>query len=170
MPHTVVEVERDHLIGKVVYAFLIGVQLLLLCAECRTPLREPDALCPLRLRKQSLYIGERRLIARLLRVNVVRPHPCERVRRVTMQIDECLEPVFLTAVKQPVNRTFPIAAHMVGIEVPQEVTADHRARTALPAERIRDKAQILLKGLRPIHRLHEQNETRGNIVDEILVL
>ena len=84
MPHTVVEIEGDHLIGKVVYAFLIGVQLLLLCAECRAPLREPDALCPLRLREQSLYIGECRLLARLLWVNVVRPHPCERVRRVTM--------------------------------------------------------------------------------------
>ena len=59
-----------------------------------------------------------------------------------MHIAQRLEAVLLAAVEEPVDRTLLIGFQVVGIEVIQEVAADHLAGRTLAAQRIGNKLEV----------------------------
>lgn len=63
-----------------------------------------------------------------------------------VNVDEGLEPVFLAAVKKPINRPFLIGLAVVLVEVLEEIVAEFflRRRAACP-QGIREECQVSLE-------------------------
>ena len=87
-----------------------------------------------------------------------------------MHIAQCLEAVLLAAVKEPVDWTLLIGFQMVGIEVIQEVAADHLAGRTLAAECIGDKLEVFFQRVITISLTNKLDKTSGNVIVKILVI
>ena len=67
------------------------------------------------------------------------------VRLVAVQVNQALEAIFLTAVKQPVDGPLLVNFAVVGIEIVQEVVADDLFRLSFAAQCVCNKAQIIFQ-------------------------
>ena len=76
----------------------------------------------------------RRIIPRLLLVNIIGTDARNGIRLVAVQVNQALEANFLTAVKQPVDGALLVNFAVVGVEIVQEVVADDLFRLPLAAQ------------------------------------
>lgn len=91
-------------------------------------------------------------------------------RTIILRIAQRLEAVLLATVKQPVNRTLLIGFQMVGIEVIQEVAADHLAGRPLAAERVGNKLEVFLQRIIAVDLADKLHEASGDVIIKILVI
>ena len=84
-------------------------------------------------------LGKLGAVTLLLFMHIVGAQPGEKIALIAVHIAQRLETVLLTAVKEPVDRALLIGFQMVGVEVIQEVAADHLAGRTLAAERVGNK-------------------------------
>lgn len=81
-----------------------------------------------------------------------------------------LETVLLTAVKEPVDRALLIGFQVVGVEVVQEVAADHLTGRTLAAERVGNKLEVFFQRIIAVDLADKLHEASGNIIIKILVI
>ena len=87
-----------------------------------------------------------------------------------MHIDKRLEAVFLAAVKEPVDGPLLVGLAVVGIEVVQEITADHIAGRTFAAQGIGNEFEVFFQGVAAVDRLDEFDKPAYHIVLEILIV
>lgn len=121
----VVQVDGDHLVGQMVDLFLVGAQLGVLLLQCFQLLIQLHPLGGGRRRDSGLQVGNSGAVAALLLVDIVGADAGDGIRLIAMHIDERLEAVFLAAVKEPVDGPLLVGLAVVGIEVIEEIAADH---------------------------------------------
>ncbi len=92
------------------------------------------------------------------------------VRLIAVHIDQCLEAVLFTAVKQPVDRTFLVNLAMVGIKIIQEVIANHILRLTFSAQCIGNEIQVFVQCLCTIDCFHKLYEQTDNIILKIFII
>ena len=129
--HTVIEVDLDVLIGKMMNFLFVLLNLKCLFLELLLLLGQLHTLRSTGVFDGVREVGELGAITLLLLMNVVGAHPGKKVTLVAVHIDQSLEAVLLAAVEEPVDRTLLIGFQMVGIEVIQEVAADNFAGRTL---------------------------------------
>ena len=87
-----------------------------------------------------------------------------------MHINQRLKAVLFTGAEQPINRPLLIGLQVVGIEVIQEIAADHLSGRSLAAESIGNKAQVLLQCILTVDLADKVNELPDNIVIKVIVI
>ena len=92
------------------------------------------------------------------------------VRLIAVHIDQRLEAVLFSTVKQPVNRAFLINLAVVGVEVAQEVIPNHVLRLPLATEGIRNEFQIFVQRICAVDGFHQLHEQTDNIILEIFII
>ena len=92
------------------------------------------------------------------------------VRLIAVHIDQRLEAVLFSTVKQPVNRAFLINLAVVGVEVAQEVIPNHVLRLPLAVEGIRNEFQIFVQRICAVDGFHKLHEQTDNIILEVFIV
>ena len=103
-------------------------------------------------------------------MDIVGAHPCQQLRLIAMHIDQCLKAVFLSGAEQPVDRPFLVGFQMVGVEIAEEIAADHLPGGAFPAQCIGDEAKVLLQRILAVDRADKIDEPADDIILEILIV
>lgn len=117
MFHTIVQINLNHLIGQRVNFFLILVQLIILRLYLVQLFSQLDTLAGAGGSGHLFFqTFDGSTVARLLLVNIIGTDACNGIRLVAVQVDQALEAIFLTAVKQPVDGALLINLAVVGIE------------------------------------------------------
>ena len=145
MFHAVIKVDLDVLVGKVVNLFLVFLQLGRLILELLLLFGQLHALGCTGMVNSITELGKLGAVTLLLLMYIVRAQTGEKIALIAVHIAQCLEAVLLAAVKEPVDWTLLIGFQMVGIEVIQEVAADHLAGRTLAAECIGDKLEVFFQ-------------------------
>ena len=127
------------------------------------------------LRSSGVFDGVREVvelcaITLLLLMNIVGTHPGKKVALIAVHIDQSLEAVLLAAIEEPIDRTLLIDFQVVGIEVVQEVAADHLAGRTLAAQRIGNKLEVFFQRIIAVDLADKLHETSGNVIVKILVI
>ena len=116
------------------------------------------------------------LIHSLHLVQVVDTQVADGIRRVAVQINQCLEAVLLAAVKQPVDRTLAgtgdrVCLAMILEEVVQEVVADNlSAGAALIAESFCDIIEVCFQRISTVNRFQPCTQARYDIIVQIFFI
>ena len=146
MLHTIVQIKLNHLIGQRVNFFLILMQLSVLRLHFVQLLGQLDTLAGAGGSGHLFFqTFDGSTVARLLLVDIIGADARNGIRLVAVQVDQALEAIFLTAVKQPVDGALLINFAVVGIEIVQEVVADDLFRLAFAAKRLSDEQEIILQ-------------------------
>ena len=109
-------------------------------------------------------------------VQVVDTQVADGIRRVSVQVNQCLKAVLLAAVKQPVDRTLAGARDRVSLavileEIVQEVVTDNLpAGAALIAKGFCDVIQVFFQRICTIHRFQPCTQARNNIIVQIFFI
>ena len=115
-------------------------------------------------------LGKLGAVTLLLLMHIVGAQPGEKIALIAVHIAQCLEAVLLAAVKEPVDRALLIGFQMVGIEVIQEVAADHLAGRTLAAERVGNKLEVFFQRIIAVDLANKLDKTSGNVIVKILVI
>ena len=116
------------------------------------------------------------LIYALHLVQVVDTQVANGIRRVAVQINQCLEAVLLAAVKQPVDRTLAgtgdrVCLAVIPEEVVQEVVADNLpAGAALIAKGFCDIIEVFFQRICTINRFQPCTQARNDIIVQIIFI
>ena len=125
MFHTVIEVDFLPQVSVVVDFFLIDMDFVKLLMELFEFALEFVLVCLTSGGIDAVLGGfDTGLVEFLLFVDVVRPHTSKGVFVIAVEIDQRLEAVLLSGIKEPVNRTLLVTLAMVGVEVIEEVITD----------------------------------------------
>ena len=92
------------------------------------------------------------------------------VRLITVHIDQALEAIFLTAVKQPVDGALLVNFAVVGVEIVQEVVADDLFRLPLAAQCVCNKAQIILQRAITVYHPHKLHKAAHHVIFKVFVV
>ena len=109
-------------------------------------------------------------------MQVVDTQVADGVRRITVQVNQCLEAVLLAAVKQPIDWTLAGTSDRVSLavileEVVQEVVADDLpAGAALIAQCFCDIIEVCLQRICTVHHLQPVAQARYNIIVQIFFI
>ena len=109
-------------------------------------------------------------------VQVVDTQVTDGIRRIAMQVNQCLEAVLLAAVKQPVDRTLAgasdrICLAMILEKVIQEVIADDfSAGAALIAKGFCDVIEVCFQRVSTVHCFQPCTQARYNIIVQIFFI
>ena len=109
-------------------------------------------------------------------MQVVDAQVSDGIRRVAVQVDQCLEAVLLAAVKQPVDRTLAGTSDRVCLavileEVVQEVIADDLpAGTALIAKGFCDIVEVCFQRIGTEHHFQPCAQARYDIIVQIFFI
>ena len=109
-------------------------------------------------------------------MQVVDAQVSDGIRRVAVQVDQCLEAVLLAAVKQPVDRTLAGTSDRVCLavileEVVQEVIADDLpAGTALIAKGFCDIVEVCFQRIGTVHHFQPCAQARYDIIVQIFFI
>ena len=139
MLHTIIQVDLDVLVSEVVNLFLVLLQLCRLILELLLLFGQLHALGCAGMVNGVTELGKLGAITLLLFMYIVGAQAGEKITLIAVHIAQCFETVLFAAVKEPVDRTLLIGFQVVGIEVVQEVAADHLAGRTLAAERVGNK-------------------------------
>ena len=115
-------------------------------------------------------VRELSAITLLLLVNIVGTHTGKEVALITVHIDQCLEAVLLAAVKEPIDRTLLIDFQVVGIEVIDEVAADHFTRRTFAAESVSDELEVFFKCLAAVDSFYPLYKASGDVIIEVVIV
>ena len=164
MLHTVIKVDLDVLIGKMVNLFLVLLKLDRLILELLLLFGQLHALGCAGVVDGVTELGKLGAITLLLLMYIVGAQTGEKIALVTVHIAQRLEPVLLSAVKQPVDRALLIGFQMVSIEVIQEVAADHLAGRTLAAECVGNKLEVFFQRIIAVDLANKLHEASGNVI------
>ena len=89
---------------------------------------------------------------------------------ITVHIDQSLKAVFLTTVKQPVNRAFLINLAMVRIEITQEIIPNHILRLTFATQSVGNKLQVFIQRICTVNGFHKRYKQTDNIILKIFVI
>ena len=109
-------------------------------------------------------------------VQVVDTQVADGIRRVAVQVNQCLEAILLAAVKQPVDRTLAGARDRVGLavileEIVQEVVADDLpAGAALIAKGFCDIIEVRFQRICTVHHLQPVAQARYDVIVQIFFI
>ena len=149
MLHTIVQIKLNHLIGQRVNFFLILMQLSVLRLHFVQLLGQLDTLAGAGGSGHLFFqTFDGSTVARLLLVDIIGADARNGIRLVAVQVDQALEAIFLTAVKQPVDRTLAGAGNRIGLavileEIVQKIVPDDLpAGAALIAEGFCDIVEV----------------------------
>ena len=170
MLHTVIKVDLDVLIGKMVNLFLVLLKLDRLILELLLLFGQLHALGCAGVVDGVTELGKLGAITLLLLMYIVGAQTGEKIALVTVHIAQRLEPVLLSAVKQPVDRALLIGFQMVSIEVIQEVAADHLAGRTLAAERVSDELEVFFQRLFAVDGLYPLHKPSGDVIVEVVII
>ena len=168
--HAIIKVDLDVLIGKMMDFLFVLLNLKSLFLELLLLLGQLHALRSSGVFDGIREMGELGTITLLLLMNVVGAHPGKKVTLVAVHIDQSLEAVLLAAVEEPVDRTLLIGFQMVGIEVIQEVAADHLAGRTLAAERVSDELEVFFQRLFAVDGLYPLHKPSGDVIVEVVII
>ena len=115
-------------------------------------------------------LGKLGAVTLLLFMYIVGAKTGEKIALIAVHIAQRLEAVLFAAVKEPVDWALLIGFQVVGIEVIQEVAADHLAGRTLAAERVGNKLEVFFQRIIAIDLADELHETPGNVIVKILVI
>ena len=115
-------------------------------------------------------LGKLGAVTLLLLMHIVGAQTGEKIALIAVHIAQRLETVLFAAVKEPVDRTLLIGFQMVGIEVIQEVAADHLAGRTLAAERVGNKLEVFFQRIIAVDLADKLHEASGNVIVKILVI
>ena len=150
MLHTIVQINLNHLIRQRVNFFLILVQLIILRLYLVQLFSQLDTLAGAGGSGHLFFqTFDGSTVARLLLVNIIGTDARNGIRLVAVQVDQALEAIFLTAVKQPVDGPLLVNFAVVGIEIVQEVVADDLFRLTLAASAFAIKRRLSSSELSP---------------------
>ncbi len=170
MLYTVIQVDLDVLIGKVVNLFLVFLQFRRLLLELLLLLGQLHALGCAGVVDGITNLGKLGAVTFLLLMHIVGAQAGEKITLVAVHIAQRLETVLFAAVKEPVNRTLLIGFQVVGIEVIQEVAADHLAGRTLAAERVGNKLEVFFQRIIAVDLADKLYKKPGNVIVKILVI
>lgn len=160
MLHTIVQINLNHLIRQRVNFFLILMQLGVLRLHFVQLLSQLDTFAGAGGSGHLFFqTFDGSTVARLLLVDIIGTDACNGIRLVAVQVDQALEAIFLTTVKQPVDGALLINLAVVGIEIVQEVVADDLLRLSFAAQCVCNKAQIIFQRAVTVyhpHKLHKR--------------
>ena len=123
-----------------------------------------------------LHPVDLRFIHTLHLVQVVDTQVADGIRRVAVQVNQCLEAVLLAAVKQPVDRTLAgtgdrVCLAVIPEEVVQEVVADNLpAGAALIAKGFCDIIEVFFQRISTVHCFQPCTQARYNIIVQIFFI
>ena len=109
-------------------------------------------------------------------MQVVDTQVADGIRRVAVQINQCLEAVLLATVKQPVDRTLAGTGNRISLavileEIVQEVVTDNLpAGAALIAKGFCDVIKVCFQRISTIHHLQPVAQARYNIIVQIFFI
>ena len=109
-------------------------------------------------------------------MQVVDAQVSDGIRRVAVQVDQCLKAVLLATVKQPVDRTLARTSDRVGLavileEIVQEVIADDLpAGAALIAKSFCDIIEVCFQRIGTVHRFQPIAQARYDIIVQIFFI
>ena len=109
-------------------------------------------------------------------VQVVDTQVADGIRRVAVQVNQCLKAILFAAVKQPVDRTLARTSDRVSLavileEVVQEVVADDLpAGAALIAEGFCDIVKVFFQRICTVHCFQPCTQARYNIIVQIFFI
>ena len=170
MFHAVIKVDLDVLVGKVVNLFLVLLQLGRLILELLLLFGQLHALGCAGVVDGVTELGKLGAVTLLLLMHIVGAQTGEEIALIAVHIAQRLETVLFAAVKEPVDRTLLIGFQMVGIEVIQEVAADHLAGRTLAAERVGNKLEVFFQRIIAVDLADKLHEASGNVIVKILVI
>lgn len=115
MLHTIVQINLNHLIRQRVNFFLILVQLIVLRLHFVQLLSQLDTLAGAGGSGHLFFqTFDGSTVTCLLLVDIIGTDACNGIRLVAVQVNQALEAIFLTAVKQPVDGALLINLAVVG--------------------------------------------------------
>ena len=170
MLHTIIEVDRDILVGKVMDFFFVFLDLQRLVLERFLFLGQLYPLGAGSVFQRVCEVGELGAVTPLLLMDIVSTHPGKEVALIPVHIDQCLEAVLLAAVKEPVDRSFLVGLAMVSVEVIQKVAADDLAGRSLAAESVCNELEVFFQRIAAVDCLHPLHKASGNVVIEVIVI
>ena len=171
MFYAVIQIDTDHLIGKVMDFLLKCVYLLGLFLYLLQLFAQPDPLgSPGGLGDTVFQIGDCRAESVLLWMDVIGTDTGDGIRLIAVHIEQTFETVLFTGIEQPVDRAFLVNFQMVGIETVQEVIPDHFTGDASAAQRVGDKSEIRLQRITAVNRAHKVHKARDNIAGKIFIV
>ena len=109
-------------------------------------------------------------------MQVVDTQVSDGIRRVAVQVNQCLKAVLLATVKQPVDRTLAGASDRIGLavileEIVQEVVTDNLpAGTALIAKGFCDVIEVCFQRISTVHHLQPVAQARYDIIVQIFFI
>ena len=109
-------------------------------------------------------------------VQVVDTQVTDGIRRIAVQVNQCLESILLAAVKQPVDRTLAGAGDRVGLavileEIVQEVVADNLSTgAALIAKGFCDIIEVCFQRIGTVHHFQPCTQARYDIIVQIFFI
>ena len=115
-------------------------------------------------------LGKLGAVTLLLFMYIIGAQTGEKIALISVHIAQCFETVLLTAVKEPVDRALLIGFQVVGIEVVQEVAANHFAGRTLAAQRVGNKLEVFFQRIIAVDLADKLHETSGNIIVKILII
>ena len=115
-------------------------------------------------------LGKLGAVTLLLLMHIVGAQTGEKIALIAVHIAQRLETVLLAAVKEPVDRALLIGFQMVGIEVVQEVAADHLTGRTLTAERVGNKLEVFFQRIIAVDLADKLHKTPGNVIVKILII
>ena len=123
-----------------------------------------------RRRHAAFQVGDGGAVAALLLVDIVGADAGDGVRLIAVQIDERLEAVFLAAVKKPIDGPLLVGLAVVGVEVVQEIAADHIPGRAFSAQSVGDEFEVFLQGVAAVDRLDKFDKPAYNVIVKVFVV
>ena len=153
--HTIVQVQLNTVQGKVGDHLIVIAALLELFLELFLPFGGDGHFTAIRaVVDHILHTANLGLVDPLHLVKVVHAEVADGVRRVAMEVDQGLEAVLLTAVKQPVDRALLVNFAVILEEVLEEIAADDLpAGAALIAKGFCDVIEVCFQRVSTVHCL-----------------
>ena len=103
-------------------------------------------------------------------MDIISTDTCNGIRLVAVQVNQALEAIFLTAVKQPVDGPLLVNFAVVGIEIVQEVVADDLLRLSFAAQCVCNKAQIIFQRAVTVYHPHKLHKAAHHVIFKVFVV
>ena len=173
--HAIIQVDLDHLIGKVMYFFFVDPDLLGLRLKLGQLFGQLHPLGSGRTVDSLLQISDGRAIPGLLLMDIVRADTSDGIRLIAVHVDQALEAVLFAAIEEPVDRALAGASHrisrtMIRIEIIDEVVPDDLTGGTLAAEGIGNESQVFFECCFSEGYFNEFDKATYDVILEIFIV
>src|SRR5699024_9332347 len=126
--HAIVQINRIHLVGKVMNLFLVTSDFGILCLQGGQFFLQFYTLTGGSICNTLFQIGNSGTITRLLFMCIIGTDTGNSVRLIAVHINQSLKTILLATVKQPVYRALLINLAMVFVKIIQKIIPNHISR------------------------------------------